>query len=110
MIQTKFANNQKSLFLTYIDNLAVLFKMVLYVIPALLHEPFWGGGCAADPYRDGSFKLTEIYILFSFNKVRPGVYVQTFVEQHLAVGTLAARYEQYHAVAAGELAYVLAAV
>ena len=77
---------------------------------ALFHKPLGGGGGSADSYGFGSFQNLEVDILTALNQIGSGIYVEAFVEQHLAVGTLSARYKEYDIVTAGKLTYVLAAV
>ena len=77
---------------------------------ALLHKPLGSGGGSTDSYRFGSFQNLEVYILTALNQIGFWVYVEAFVEQHPAVGTLAARYKENDIVPAGKLTYVLAAV
>ena len=77
--------------------------LLLQGVTALLHEPFGGAGGAADADGMDAEEPGGVDFLRAFYEVTVGIYAQALVEEHLAVGTLAAADEEHQIVAAGKL-------
>ena len=69
---------------------------------ALFHQPFGGGGGAADAYRLAILDEREVYLVAALDVVGVGVGLQALLIQHLAVAALAAAHEEYEVVWGGK--------
>ena len=72
-------------------------------IAALLHEPAGGGGGTTDADGLDALKPGGLYLLRVLDEVAVGIDAQALVEEHLAVGTLAATDEEDKVVLRGKL-------
>lgn len=72
-------------------------------IAALLHEPARGGGGSTDANGLDASKPLGLDLLRVFYKMAVGIDAQTFVEEHLTIGTLAATDEEDQVVLRGKL-------